>query len=103
MARPKSEAKITASLSMTPKAWAVLHQLVTDRNTTKSAYVESLVMSADNRLYDEIIEFVFTQHKFTARKVQQIQKQLDELKEYQEASRKFLIKIGVHPSKIEAD
>jgi hypothetical protein len=99
MGRPKTN-KITNSVSMTPEAWAILHATVTDRKTSKSAYLESLVIRGDNRIYDEVSDFLITQYAFTERKIRNIEKNLEDLKEFQQVSRKFMLKLGIPATKI---
>jgi hypothetical protein len=99
MGRPKTN-KITNSISMSPEAWAILHATVTDRKTSKSAYLESLVIRGDNRIYDEVSDFLVTQYAFTERKIRNIEKNLEDLKQFQQASRKFMLKVGIPATKI---
>lgn len=102
MSKPKpSVEKSRATISMTPRAWAVLHETVTRLKTDKSAYLESLVMRADNVLYDQIIALLLQQYWFNERKISEIRKILEQLEDSHRIYRETLIRIGVNASKID--
>lgn len=90
--------KTTASISMTPEAWAILHQRSQQANLTKSAYLESLIRKSDTLVYDLVRQFIISHYKTTKADLKKVKQQLEQLDKDNQNLKTLLTQIGVAPS-----
>jgi hypothetical protein len=90
--------KTTASISMTPEAWAILHHRSQQAGLTKSGYVESLLRKSDTVVYDLVRQFIIDHYKGTKADLQKLKYQLEQLENDNQNLKTLLTQIGISPS-----
>lgn len=92
--------KTMASITMTPEAWAILHERAKKAGLSKSEYIENLVRRGDLDVYDIIREFLVNLLQDTSDDVVLNQQLLENLQDKEQRLRDVLKRIGVSPNQI---
>ncbi len=92
--------KTIASVSMTPEAWAILHERSKKAGLSKSEDLENLVRRGDLDVYDIIREFLIDLLQDTSNDILLNQQLLENLEDKEQRLRDVLRRIGVSPNQI---
>ncbi len=89
-----------ASITMTPEAWAILHERSKKAGLSKSEYIENLVRRGDLDVYDILRQFLVDFLQDTSNDVVLQQQLLNNLEDKEQRLRDILKRIGVSPNQI---
>ncbi len=89
-----------ASITMTPEAWAILHERSKKAGLSKSEYIENLVRRGDLDVYDILRQFLVDLLQDTSNDVVLNQQLLNNLEDREQRLRDILKRIGVSPNQI---
>lgn len=92
--------KTMASITMTPEAWAIVHERSKKAGLSKSEYIENLVRRGDLDVYDIIREFLLNLLEDASNDVVLQQQLFNNLQDREQRLRDILKRIGVSPNQI---
>jgi hypothetical protein len=102
MPKKLSIPKTTASISMTPEAWALLHQAAKSAGLSKSEYLEMLVRRGDQSLYELVRSTLMVIYQENGEYIDAIDNRIECLRFRNQGIRELLRAIGVSPNQFPA-